>query len=363
MAFLKHVVCIALLAIPSLAWSHTSRLDLEEAFKSRDDTLVAFYSPKCSWNSQLLETEWNLVLDHDKSVLSIDCATDSKTCEEHDVRTYPAIRLYRSAKTFEYYRGPRQAKEIIAFKSRSLRPVVSGLSLENVTSFAYTDSFVFILHLTDQDAGKGLYKRFHDLATTNAHLHSYGVISRDSKNGPSSLDCFNNLDDEKHSTDEFFKHVYSLEEFVKACTNRIVPEMTHQNKVDYTGSKTNVLYFFDFNASRREQFALHIRETARKYKQNLKFVTVDPPAFPDVPASLGIKWTFPAIGLQNKETGLAYHSEQNHAITPGFVENFLRSIGDGTARPAFQDNVDERVDEQLSTEGDVHEKEVVHDEL
>lgn len=122
---------------------------------------------------------------------------------------------------------------ISAFVSRSLRPVISSLGLENVTDFAYTDSVIFILRLTDRDVGKGLYKRFHDLASDNAHRYSFGVISRDPEDGPSSLDCFNNLDDVTLSTTDFFSHIFSLDEFLTSCATRLVTEMTHLNEADF----------------------------------------------------------------------------------------------------------------------------------
>ncbi|KAF9874334.1 hypothetical protein CkaCkLH20_08317 [Colletotrichum karsti] len=367
MAFWARFVSYALLAVCASAWRHASKSELEEALNGGHDTLVAFVDVSfkfCKlWNSQLLEKEWDSITYYDKTILSLNCAVNAHICEEHDVRSFPAIRLYRSAKTFEYYRGPRQAGDITAFVKRSSRPVISSLGLENVTDFAYADSVVFILRLTDQDAGKGLYKRFLDLATDNAHHYSFGAISRDPADGPSSLDCFNNLDHFILSTTEFFKDVYSLDDFLKSCSSRLVPEMTHGNKAEYKESKTNVLYFFDFNSARREQYAFHIKETARKYERDLRFVTVDPPAFPDIPASMGLKWTFPAIALQDSKTGLMYHSEQSDSITPGFVENFLRSVADGKIQPAFHESVESQRDEEVRVDIGDGPKGVVHDEL
>ncbi|KAH9229691.1 hypothetical protein K456DRAFT_1752536 [Colletotrichum gloeosporioides 23] len=289
------------------AWRHASKSELDEALRTREHTLVAYG-------------------------LSI---------------TYPRT-------------------SISAFVSRSLRPVISSLGLENVTDFAYTDSVVFILRLTDRDAGKGLYKRFHDLASDNAHRYSFGVISRDPEDGPSSLDCFNNLDDVTLSTTDFFSHIFSLDDFLASCATRLVTEMTHRNKADLIESEVNVLYFFDFNLDRREQFALHIKETARKYAQRLRFVAVDPPAFPDMPSRIGLQWKFPAIALQNKNAGLTYHSEQSESITPGFVENFLRSVASGKVQPASQKHVEaEPTDgaEAIPVEKGDHRQKVMHDEL
>lgn len=56
-----------------------------------------------------------MIVDPDKNLLSINCAKDSKICEDNDVRSFPAIRLYRSGGEMrDPYRGPRRASEYVS---------------------------------------------------------------------------------------------------------------------------------------------------------------------------------------------------------------------------------------------------------
>ncbi|TDZ14551.1 Protein disulfide-isomerase [Colletotrichum orbiculare MAFF 240422] len=326
---------VASFAVAVRAWTHASRSELDQALRTRDDTLVAFVDPE-SGNSQLLETDWTTIAKSDRRLLSIDCTYETKLCLDQDVRSFPAIRLYHSAKTFDYYRGPRKAAEISAFLGRSKRPVVSTLGLDNATSFAIIDTFVFILHLTEQDGGKGLYRQFHDVAVANAHRCSFGVVLLQGEHASSYLHCYNNLDGLTSSTGNFYSDPKSLDHFLKLCTARLVPEMTRLTRTEFTMSASDVLYFFDTDPVRREQFAAGIKDVAKKHRFTLRVVTADPMMFPDLPGKLGLEWIFPAISYQHAETELMYPSLPTDIITPEFVAHFIDTVKDGSALPAFQ---------------------------
>lgn len=78
---------------------------------------------------------------------------------------------------------------------------------------------------------------------------------------------------------------------------------------------------------------------------------------------MGLKWNFPAIALQDKTTGLMFPSERNNNITPDFVQKFLRSVTDGSARPAFQDPIESVVKEQVDVDAASNKGDSAHDEL
>lgn len=61
-------------------------------------------------DSKSLEPEWkSATAQSKKPLVSIDCVIESKLCEEHDVISYPAIRLFRGGESVSRYRGPRKA--------------------------------------------------------------------------------------------------------------------------------------------------------------------------------------------------------------------------------------------------------------
>lgn len=66
-------------------------------------------------STQTLEPEWDLVtksLGSGKTV-SVDCESNLRLCQELDVVSFPAIRLYHQHDQMTRYRGPRAAKEYV----------------------------------------------------------------------------------------------------------------------------------------------------------------------------------------------------------------------------------------------------------
>ncbi|GKT81496.1 hypothetical protein ColTof4_13919 [Colletotrichum tofieldiae] len=212
-------------------------------------------------------------------------------------------------------------------------------------------------------AEKGLYKRFHDLATKFRDRYSFGVVWAKEPDVVSTLDCYNNLDEVQRSTQKVFESFNSLKSFFEICTARLVPEMTHENKGYFTEGKRNVLYHFDFHHDDRLRYSMNVRETAKKHINDLEFVTVDPVNFPEMLANLGLQWNFPAIALQDKNRGLTFPSKRNENITPDMVEDLIRSVTDGSARPAFQGPVNSATKDENTNADTRSEKMLSHDEL
>jgi protein disulfide-isomerase A1 len=50
--------------------------------------------------------------------------------------------------------------------------------------------------------------------------------------GRSALHCFNNIDEEEHTT-EPFATVGGLEAFIKRCSAPLIPELTRVNEAEY----------------------------------------------------------------------------------------------------------------------------------
>ncbi|KAK2035677.1 hypothetical protein LX32DRAFT_659276 [Colletotrichum zoysiae] len=311
MSLWVRIAILALFSVPVWGWSHVRAAELQELLSTRDHVLVAY-------------------------------------C------------IARRAKCMTITEG---LDSPATFVKRSLRSVVPGLGADNITEFSSTDDYVFVLHLTDADAGKGLYKRFHDLATAFRDRYSFGVIPAKEQDGASTLECYNNLDEVQRSTQNLVEDFNSLKSFFEICTSRPVPEMTRENKKYFTEGTKNVLYYFGSHSDDRERFSSSLRETVGKHIKDLEFVTVDPVAFPEVPANVGLKWDFPAIVLQDKSRELVFPSEKNEYITADMVENFVRSFRDGSSGPSFRNPVEIGTKDE-DPKVDINSEEVAtHDEL
>lgn len=102
------------------------------------------------------------------------------------------------------------------------------------------------MHLRTDDAGKGLYKRYHDLALEFRDRWSFGIVSRsdessideEGEDAPSVLRCYNNRQDIQKSLDKFFDDTIGLRNFVLDCGRNLVQPLTKLNVKGYTEVST-----------------------------------------------------------------------------------------------------------------------------
>ncbi|KAM0276989.1 hypothetical protein ACHAQH_006172 [Verticillium albo-atrum] len=311
------------------AFEHVNEAQFRKAIKENPYNLVA-----CNFDSEALEWEWPAIKEKEPNVLSVDCSAEPDLCLEQDVRAYPALRFYRSGSYYARYRGPRKASSILPYMQRIMRPVVGGLEAANLTSFQNSDDVVFILHLRPQDAGRGLYKRFHDLAEEFHDRYAFAIASRASdgsadelgEDAPSVLRCFNHRDGREAEIDQFFKDVGSLRRFVVGCGERLVKQLTRLNAYDFTEGTEPVLYYFDADPDARAKFADDMLPVAKEHAGRITLVAVDPLVFPEVVNKVGLPWDFPSMALQNpaaKTMSLFNKAEVTTEVVGRFIADVM----------------------------------------
>lgn len=112
----------------------------------------------------------------------------------------------------------------------SPQPLEIEVNSENLPSLSQTDNIVIIASLRADDWD--FYDRFKALTKTYRDRYSF-ILSLAGGKKHSSLECFNNIDDVKHETFEI-EAVDALENFVKLCSEPLIPELTRRNEAEYT---------------------------------------------------------------------------------------------------------------------------------
>lgn len=235
---------------------------------------------------------------------------------------------------------PRIAK----FARRTTAHVVEGLETENLDAYKTSDDVTFVMHLRAEDAGKGVYKRYHDLAQEFHDRYSFGIISRadqacnddDDDNNttpeqaeppaePSVLHCYNNVEGTEGTLDRFFEDTIGLRNFVEKCTRRLVQPLGRLNANHFLEGSSPVLYYFDSEIPKREAFETQLKDVARRYADQVRIVTVDPMTFPEIVARMTLQWEFPAMALQNP-TAKTISLYSKGDIDEEIVERYIRDV-------------------------------------
>lgn len=190
---------------------------------------------------------------------SVDCAVEPTICRELDVASFPAIRLYKGSGVYvERYRGPRRASSYVqpvvslsvvsdtdsltscrirSFLQRTLRPTVSAVSEQNLTSFRSADEVVFVARFARNDAI--LKSRFDEIAKQYKDRFSFAVMVSAPTTSTTTIVCYNNINGvEKVLSDA--APVHSLQNFVKQCSAPLIPELTRRNEMEYNSVSDNI---------------------------------------------------------------------------------------------------------------------------
>ncbi|KAK3387880.1 thioredoxin-like domain-containing protein [Podospora didyma] len=343
-------VAIACFASQTTAWNHASETKLQDALESSGYTLIAFVLPSHD-ATQALETEWTSLQKQEKddNIISFDCEAHLKTCKDLDVASFPAIRMYHRDGRMDRYRGPQKAREFALFLRRALRPTVLDMGGPAVDAMTLLDDVVIMAHPDPDD--DSLYERFTALAKRYRLRFSF-IMSTQIQAG-SALTCYNNLDDEKHMTSELAT-IQALEDFVKLCSDPLIPELTRQNEVQYTKTGKSLLHYFASTDEEKELYREKMRPLAKKYAEFLHFAITDVNDYPEMLPAVGLKaGSKTGLALENPNTGDMFPYTKKQKITPKTVEIFLDEIIDGKIKPWNQGNGQEQEDEE----------EIAHEEL
>ncbi|KAI8634504.1 thioredoxin-like domain-containing protein [Xylariaceae sp. FL1651] len=303
-----------------LAWKHSSERDFRRAISGHNHALVA--------SSQALETEWMYIADLHKSLMSIDCSTETTVCDEFGVISYPALRYFDGHGHTTPYRGPRTASAITSFLRRATRPTITILNEEKITPFQSVDETVLIAHLNPQD--EQIRTAYETIATQFRDRASFGLIETA---GATTIVCYNNKDEQKFTLSDFTP-IDALPNLVQSCSESLIGEFTRANEMKYLQSGKSLVFYFTTTSIDREAFVDKIRPVAKIYKDYLSFVTVDADEYADLATPLGLTHgVFPALAVQNPMYGQVFPYGQGLEISPETVNAFVMDIVQGKVQP------------------------------
>lgn len=83
---------------------------------AKGDTFVKFYAPWCG-HCQKLAPAWgelakNFEKDEEVKIAKVDCTQHQTICQEHEVKGYPTLALFRNGRKIETYSGARTLGEL-----------------------------------------------------------------------------------------------------------------------------------------------------------------------------------------------------------------------------------------------------------
>lgn len=285
------------------------------------------------------------------AVLSIDCTQESKLCDEFDVASYPAIRLFHqdSSRGVHRYRGAREAPDLLAFLCRAARPVLSTVNDKNLTTLLAGDEAVFVARYaktTSADDDDTLAARFQQLAHTYADRYTFAV-STDVASSP-TVTCYRLHGELVRTAAELDASTTALHAFLETCVAPLVVDLTRRNELHYMGTGKSLVHYLYSSSSERRAYIREVHQLAQTYGEYLQFTTVDVHEYgEEMVNALGLGESFkakkttergPLLAVQNPSNGDVFPFPATRSSGDGppaaaVVEKFLLDIIQGTISP------------------------------
>ncbi|KAI0537698.1 hypothetical protein GGR58DRAFT_470431 [Xylaria digitata] len=319
----SYILAVSHLLCNCLAWEYTSEQDLRRAISGHNHALVA-----CKAGSQVLESEWMSIADSHKSLMSIDCSTESAVCDEFSVISHPALRYFDGHGNMKPYRGPRKASAIASFLKRAVRPTMTVLDDEKIGNFQSVDDAVLIARINPRD--EHVATAFNTIASQFQDRASFASLDTA---GTTTVECYNNKDGQKFTLSDLTA-IDALSKLVESCIAPLIGELTRANEMKYLQSGKSLVFFFTISSDEREAYVNKMRPVAKMYKEYLSFVTVDADEYADFAVPLGLTpGVFPALSVQNPMYGQTFPFASGAEITPETVGAFVMDIVQGKVKP------------------------------
>ncbi|EQB44237.1 hypothetical protein CGLO_17031 [Colletotrichum gloeosporioides Cg-14] len=292
-----------------------------------DDVEHACTDPYCSAASDSLEPQWAEVHQEHPNAIAVDCLHDRSLCDETDLASFPAIRLYLKDGSMERYRGPRRSKDITAFVKRLSRPAITYVTQNAASDFSKSDNVVLVARLASND--DSLRVRFDNLAKHYHDRYSFGIVQ--GSDTSSSVSCHNNLDSLQFNANDL-SAVDALQSLIHQCSTPLVAQLTRGNEMEHLSAGKSLVYFFASDHKRREEYSSDIKQLARNVQEYLNFVTVDSSEYADMLVGLGLpRDVSEALALQNPQTGQTF--PYIGKLDAKSVESFIFDISEGNVQP------------------------------
>ncbi|KAF2035654.1 hypothetical protein EK21DRAFT_54356 [Setomelanomma holmii] len=222
--------------------------------------------------------------------LSIDCNQEVELCREHDINSFPTIRLLERDGGVEgkmrmtRYRGPRTQNAIRSFVRKRELPVVTHIQADNLASFKVIDDVVVLAYLRPDQTE--LLEAFRVVAQLHHLDYIFGYTTSptnpntsethpDTNNTPvPSIICYKNFDADHHSLPGPFAQA-SIESFLAASTPNVIKTFREKDLDTFMQPSKLTCYIFTTTDETAKRAHYALTQLARKYERYVVFGIVD----------------------------------------------------------------------------------------
>ncbi|KAJ9118202.1 hypothetical protein QFC22_004107 [Naganishia vaughanmartiniae] len=269
--------------------------------------LVEFFAPWCGHCKSLAphyeEAATELKNKEGIKLAKVDCTENQELCQEHGVKGYPTLKVFREGVAADYG-GPRKADGIISYMLKQSLPAITEVTPENHDEFKTKDKVVVIAYAKSENDVNKAFKSVSDKYRDN-FLFGYATDPSlaPSEAGFPSIVMYKKFDEgmvvvpEKGSS----LTVDSLTNWIKEQSTPLMDQVSPENFATYAEQGLPLAYLFiKPDDSRLQSLVQSIKPVAKANKGKINFVWIDGVTFVEHGKSLNVDVeSYPGFVIQD----------------------------------------------------------------
>ncbi|CAG8638731.1 19997_t:CDS:2, partial [Gigaspora rosea] len=317
-----------------------SKADFNETVNPEKLILVEFFAPWCG-HCKALAPEYEVAAtalkDANIKLAKVDCTVEQELCQEHGVRGYPTLKVFKEGKATEY-NGGRKSDLIISYMKKQSLPPVTDVTVDNLDTFKDSDE-VIIIGFWDSES-QNEHNIFNTVAESLRNDYIFGQTGQKDAATKAEVTTpavvlYKKFDEGKNILKAPFTKE-ELENFIKVNSVPLLAEIGPDNYGSYVDAGLPIAFLFYETDEQRASLGKAIEPVAKNFKGQANFVYINASKFGQHADNINLKQQWPAFGIQHPNDEQKYPFNQSEEITTEKIQTFVSKVLKGEISPSVK---------------------------
>lgn len=296
--------------------------------------LAEFFAPWCG-HCKALGPQYSQAADileaKEIPLAQIDCTEEQELCQEHGIKGYPTLKVFRGESEPSDYEGPRSAEGIVNYMVKQSLPPVSLIDDASDLADFVTEAGNAVIVETGVKQNETFYK-LADLHRDDFSFVQTKAADYTKKYGKDKLLIFlqDSAEPIVYKGDESYDH---LVEWLSVETKPYFGELDGSTYQSYMSSNLPLAYLFYNTPEEREQWSKTIVEAAKENRGKLNFVGIDASKYGRHAENLNMDQEFPLFVIHDLANNKKFGFPQDKELTVKELPKFLKKYNKGEIEP------------------------------
>ncbi|CCH46454.1 putative secreted protein [Wickerhamomyces ciferrii] len=296
--------------------------------------LAEFFAPWCGHCKALgpnFAKAADILDSKNIQLAQIDCTEEQELCQEHGIRGYPTLKVFRGESDPSDYEGPRSADGIVDYMIKQSLPPVSLLEeTSDIDDFISEASAAVIV-----ETGSKQNETFYKLSALHRDEFSFVQTSNKDYTKKYGKDKFlvflpDTKDPVIYKGDESYEN---LVDWLSVETKPLFGELDGSTYQSYMTSNLPLAYLFYNTPEEREEWKSTIEKIAKEQRGKINFVGLDASKYGRHAENLNMDQDFPLFVIHDISSNKKFGFPQDNSLSIKTLPKFIQNYSSGKLEP------------------------------